>query len=176
MRRIRTIALFVTALGAVFAGDAPAQQLTAHAEMIGPDGSVVGRVELRETPNYGVLLHVRLEGIEPGEHAIHIHETGRCETPDFDSAGGHYAPRGRMHGLLHPHGKHAGDLANLHVPSDGTLETQRLAHEVTLVQGATATLLDDDGSAIVVHAAADDYESQPSGAGGAKVACGVIRR
>jgi Cu-Zn family superoxide dismutase len=176
MRSTFMAALFLTALSTLAAAHAGAQQLTATAEMIDPDGNVVGQVELTETPNYGVLLRVHLEGTDPGEHAFHIHETGRCEAPSFDSAGGHYAPRGRMHGILHPHGKHAGDLANVHVPSSGEVWTERLAHEVTLVPDATATLLDDDGSAIVVHANADDYESQPSGGGGTKVACGVIQR
>lgn len=174
MRTTLHIALVAVAL-ALSGADAQAQQRTAHAEMRDAHGTVVGTVELTETPNYGVLLRIQLDGIEPGDHAFHIHQTGRCEAPSFDSAGGHYAPRGRMHGILHPHGKHAGDLPNVHVPASGEVHTERLAHEVTLLPGATGSLFDDDGSAIVVHAGADDYESQPAGDGGPKVACGVIR-
>ncbi|MEJ2503744.1 MAG: superoxide dismutase family protein [Gemmatimonadota bacterium] len=176
MRTTWTALALAAALIPLSAATAGAQQRTATAEMMDPNGNVIGTVELTETPNYGVLLRVQMEGLEPGAHALHIHETGRCEAPSFDSAGGHYAPRGRMHGILHPHGKHAGDLANLHVPAGGAVSTERLAHRVTLVPDATGTLFDDDGSAIVVHATADDYESQPAGGGGPKVACGVIRR
>ncbi|MDX1675125.1 MAG: superoxide dismutase family protein, partial [Longimicrobiales bacterium] len=106
-------------------------------------------------------------------HGFHIHETGSCVAPDFDSAGGHYAPRGHAHGVLHERGYHGGDLLNLHVPETGAVTTERLATDVTL--RGDAPLLDEDGSALVIHANADDYVSQPSGGGGPKVACGVIR-
>lgn len=159
-----------------FATTLPAQTIrTATAELIDTTGARIGTVELQETPSYGVWLQVDVEGLSPGVHGFHIHETGTCNPPSFDGAGGHYAPRGNAHGMLHPHGKHAGDLLNLHVPASGRVETERLAQNVTLVQGAHATLLDQDGSALVIHATDDDYHSQPSGGGGTKVACGVIR-
>jgi Cu-Zn family superoxide dismutase len=176
MRTTLAATLGALVTGALLAGPVPAQQLTATAELIDTEGNVIGQVALTETPNHGVHLRLHVEGLEAGEHGLHIHETGQCEAPGFDSAGGHYAPRGRSHGILHPHGKHAGDLVNLHVPASGEVMTERLAHEVTLVPGATGTLFDDDGSAIVIHATGDDYESQPAGAGGPKVACGVIRK
>jgi Cu-Zn family superoxide dismutase len=148
---------------------------TATAVLMNPDGERIGVAELVETPSYGVLIRIDVGSLAPGVHAFHIHETGACVAPDFRSAGGHFAPRGRSHGILHPHGKHAGDLANLHVPENGRVATERLAQHVTLVEGATGSLFDDDGSALVIHAVGDDYRSQPSGAGGARVACGVIR-
>lgn len=149
---------------------------TARAELIDTTGAVIGEVRLEETPSFGVRIEIDVRGLGPGTHAFHIHETGRCDAPSFDSAGGHYAPRGRAHGARHPHGMHAGDLLNLHVPPSGRVEAEQLAGHVTLLEGAHGTLFDDDGSAFVIHADADDYESQPAGGGGTKVACGVIVR
>ena len=154
---------------------AAAQQMTANATLMNTEGQEIGEVQLTETPNHGVLIRVHVEGLEPGTHAFHIHETGACVAPDFSSAGGHYAPRGNAHGPLHPHGKHGGDLLNLEVPESGVVTTERLAEGVTLRAGAHASLFDDDGSAFVIHATGDDYRSQPAGGGGPKVACGVIR-
>jgi Cu-Zn family superoxide dismutase len=152
-----------------------AQEPTATATLIDPDGNEVGRAELVQTPNRGVLIRIAVDGLEPGVHGFHIHETGQCDAPDFGSAGGHYAPGGHAHGVLHDGGSHAGDLLNLVVPQSGRLDAERLATAVVLLPGAQASLMDDDGSALVIHANADDYISQPSGGGGPKVACGVIR-
>lgn len=172
MRAIVTTAVLALLIGA---GETAAQQMTATAALISPDGEPVGEAQLTETPNHGVLVQLRVEGLEPGAHGFHIHETGACTAPDFSSAGGHYAPRGNAHGLLHPDGKHVGDLLNLIVPESGMVVAERLATDVTLEPGAEGSLFDDDGSALVIHANADDYESQPSGGGGPKVACGVIQ-
>lgn len=139
-------------------------------------GNRIGEVMLRETAGHGVILDIRLSGIQPGPYAIHIHETGACEAPSFESAGGHYAPRGHAHGVLHPDGMHAGDLLNVHVPANGELRIERLAAHVTLDPAADHTLFDDDGSAIVVHAGTDDYISQPSGEAGARALCGEVVR
>lgn len=149
---------------------------TARAELIDRGGARVGEATLQETPFYGVLLRVEVSGLAAGVHALHIHETGTCEPPSFSSAGGHYAPRGHGHGLLHPRGKHAGDLLNLDVPASGRVAAERLAEGVTLLSGMPHTLFDEDGSALVIHAGADDYRSQPSGDAGDRIACGVIRR
>ena len=174
------LALLVAGLGAV--QEAEAQQAlgqevaaTASATILDTDGNEIGTAELTQTPNYGVLIRLDVEGLEPGGHGFHIHETGQCTPPDFGTTGGHYAPRGRSHGVLHPHGRHAGDLMNLHIPDSGDVRTERLAEHVSLIPGTSGFLLDDDGSALVVHANPDDYESQPAGAGGPKLACGVIR-
>lgn len=174
----RTILTSLLALGLlVGASSAGAQEArTAHAQLRAPDGTRVGEVTLRETPAYGVLLDIRFSDLAPGVHAFHIHETGQCEAPSFTSAGGHYAPRGNAHGALRVEGKHAGDLLNLQVPPSGGIQTQRLAQHVTLLEDAHNTLFDADGSAIVVHQGADDYQSQPSGDAGSRVACGVIER
>ena len=171
MRTFTTITGAV--LGLLLAVGATAQQTTATATLVNPEGDEIGTAELTETPAHGVLIRVRVEGLEPGSHGFHIHETGSCVAPDFDSAGGHYAPRGSAHGVLHERGAHAGDLLNLHVPETGAVTAERLASHVTLT--GDAPLLDEDGSALVIHANPDDYVSQPSGGGGPKVACGVIQ-
>lgn len=175
MRTILTTAVLALLLGAGSVTGQAADEMTATATLINTDGEEIGTVTLTQTPNHGVLVRVTVEGLEPGAHGFHIHETGECETPSFDSAGGHYAPRGHAHGVLHAHGKHAGDLLNLEVPESGRVVTERLAEGVTLVPGAHASLFDDDGSALVIHATGDDYRTQPSGEGGPKVACGVVR-
>lgn len=174
MRTILTTAALAFLLGAGGATGQVDEGMTATATLINPDGEEIGDVTLTQTPNHGVLVRVTVDGLEPGTHGLHIHETGACEVPSFDSAGGHYAPRGHAHGVLHPHGKHAGDLLNLEVPENGRVVTERLAEGVTLTPGVHASLFDDDGSAIVIHATGDDYHTQPSGEGGPKVGCGVV--
>lgn len=153
----------------------PHQGAVATATLLDAARNEIGHVTLRETAGHGVLLDIRITGMQPGPYAIHIHETGACTPPSFESAGGHFAPRGRAHGMHHPDGMHAGDLPNIHVPADGEMRIERLAPHVTLEPGASHSLFDDDGSAIVVHAGTDDYRSQPSGSAGARALCGVVR-
>lgn len=154
------------------AGPAAAQEATATLKS--PEGAAVGTVVLSETP-HGVLMAVKVNDLEPGPHAFHIHAVGACTPPDFRSAGGHYNPAGREHGIENAKGKHAGDLPNLHVAANGKVELEVLADAVTLTDGgARATLFDADGSAIVVHAGPDDYASDPAGNAGARVACGIV--
>jgi superoxide dismutase, Cu-Zn family len=147
---------------------------SATAELSNPDGRRVGRVELRES-EAGVLLRVRLDGVPAGTHAIHLHEHGRCESPSFESAGGHVNPTGAHHGLLHAEGPHAGDLPNLHVPESGTLDVELVAANAALDNG-TSSLMDADGSAVVIHEGADDYRTDPAGDAGSRIACGVVTR
>lgn len=154
-----------------FCGAAAAQASDAKAVLQDPDGQQVGTVNLTETP-HGVLLDVQFEGLPEGTHGFHIHETGLCEPP-FKSAGGHFNPGGAKHGILAPEGKHAGDLPNIHMPA-GSLRLEVLAAEVTLAEGEANSLLDADGSAIVVHDGADDYVTDPAGDAGNRIACGVI--
>lgn len=145
---------------------------TARATFAGTDGQDIGSATLIGTP-HGVLVQASLEGFPPGSHAFHLHETGSC-SPDFTASGGHYNPHGTGHGFLDPAGRHVGDLPNIHVPESGELEVELFADLATLNEG-DAALLDDDGSAIVVHRDADDYSTDPAGAGGDRIACAVIR-
>lgn len=141
-------------------------------EFIDGNGEPTGTAKLMETPN-GVLIDAELANLEPGWHAFHVHERGRCDTPDFKSAGGHYHPHGNRHGFRTVDGPHAGDLPNIHVDEDGTARFQAFADGLTL-KGEQAALLDEDGSALVVHAGADDYRSQPAGNAGSRIACAAV--
>ena len=136
-------------------------------------GNEVGKATLTTTPS-GVLISLDLTAIPPGEHAFHIHAVGKCEPPDFKSAGGHFNPDSTKHGLMNPEGPHAGDMPNLHVPEGGKLQIEVLNPTVTL--SAESALLDEDGSAVVIHAGADDYQTDPAGNAGDRIACGVIAR
>jgi Cu-Zn family superoxide dismutase len=147
---------------------------TATAELRNPQGRGVGQVELRDA-EAGILLHVRLTGVPPGAHALHLHETGRCDPPSFESAGGHFNPTGARHGFLSAGGPHAGDLPNVHVPESGRLEVELFAARTALA-GDGSSLLDADGAAVVMHQDADDYRSEPAGDAGSRIACGVVSR
>jgi Cu-Zn family superoxide dismutase len=134
-------------------------------------GTEVGQATLTTTPS-GVLISLDLTAIPAGEHAFHIHAVGKCEPPKFESAGPHFNPDATKHGLMNPEGPHAGDMPNLHVPEGGKLQIEVLNPTVTL--SAESALLDEDGSAVVIHAGADDYKTDPAGNAGDRIACGVI--
>ena len=108
-----------------------------------------------------------------GPHAFHIHEQGNCELPGFKSAGGHFNPRGKKHGVKNPQGHHAGDLPNLVVGSDGEVEIEVIAGGVTLGPGANS-LLSKSGTSLVIHADPDDDLTDPAGNAGARIACGAV--
>ena len=163
-----TIATMLVA-ACLWPGSAGAQS-SASVTLKDPGGKTVGAAILRETPN-GTIVAVRFRGLPPGTHAFHIHSIGKCEPP-FKSAGGHYNPTGAKHGILVEGGPHAGDMPNIHVSANGTLDIEVLNTRLKL----DSRLFDADGAAIVLHAKGDDYRSQPSGAAGARIACGVIKK
>ena len=145
-----------------------------RADIIDGDGQSVGEATFEATPSGVVLVKASVSGIAPGEHGFHIHETGECDpSTGFQSAGGHYVGAGEpSHGLVEG-GPHAGDMGNATVGEDGMLVVEVFNPRVTL-DGDMNPLADEDGSAIMIHAGPDDYTSQPSGAAGDRVACGVI--
>ncbi len=140
-------------------------------------GEPRGTVLLWQDPGNIVHVELQLSGLPPGEHGIHFHAVGKCEGGEtaFSTAGAHFNPIGRQHGLNNPAGPHAGDAPNVTVAADGTAKTSFTTDRVTLTAGST-TVFDDDGSAIVIHAAPDDQISQPAGNSGARIACGTIRK
>ena len=174
MRATPAIALVTMALLSfpAFAQSSPPE---ARASFVNLEGREIGEATLRQTPN-GVLIRLGVSEIPSGPHAVHIHEAGRCEHQGgFQSAGGHFAPRGGEHGYEVEGGPHAGDLPVQWASIEGMLRTDIIAPDLTLTEGE-ATLFDADGSAIIIHAGIDDYQSQPSGNAGQQIACAVIRK
>ncbi|MDF0542964.1 superoxide dismutase family protein [Sphingobium sp. H39-3-25] len=137
---------------------------------------VSGEVTLTDAPK-GVLVHIEASGLQPGWHAVHFHEKADCSDPMFKSAGGHvHMASPAVHGLLNPAGNDLGDLPNIFADAQGVVKAEMFSPLVSLRDGtARSNLLDTDGSALVMHANADDYETQPIGGAGARVACVEIR-
>jgi len=141
----------------------------ASAALIDAEGAPVGTVELAQREN-GTSVIVHLENLPEGTHAFHIHETGECEPP-FKSAGGHYNPTMANHGFDSQAGPHVGDLPNIYVPASGELSFEMFNTRLEVGD----SLLDNDGAAVVIHEGPDDYETDPAGAAGARIACGVLK-
>ena len=147
---------------------------SATANLIDAQGRNIGEARLQQTP-HGVLLKLDLRSAPPGIHGMHIHDVGTCAAPSFESAGGHFNPSGHQHGFLNPRGPHTGDLPNIEVPPTTNLSMEYMVADVTLEPGSLS-LLDANGSAIVIHAGKDDHASDPAGASGNRLACGGIVR
>jgi Cu-Zn family superoxide dismutase len=141
------------------------------ARMQDSSGAAAGLVAVTAAAKGGVLVSVDLHGLPPGWRALHIHGRGDCSdhADHFMKAGGHAAAEGQAHGFLNPDGPHAGDLPNIWVNADGTAKAQFYSNLITF-----DALTDEDGSAFMVHAEADDYRSQPAGNAGTRLSCGVI--
>jgi len=166
------MAAMVTAGPAAAAGG----KARAVAKMKALDGTAIGTATFVAT-SHGVLVTFDLKGLTPGAHAIHIHTSGSCDAASgFNTAGPHYSPDAKhTHGYLSAHGPHAGDLPNQFAASDGTLHASVMSNAFSIGDGKKS-IFDRDGAALIVHAKADDYMSQPAGNAGDRVACGVIVR
>ncbi len=153
-----------------------ADSAKATAEFVDTEGNAIGTASLVQGPT-GVLIHLRVSGIAPGGHAIHVHSIGAC-APDFMASAGHINIHDRQHGLLNPEGPDNADLPNIYVAADGVVEAELFTTLVTLsddgMNESAAFLFDDDGSALVIHEAPDDHMTQPIGGAGGRIACGVI--
>ena len=153
------------------AGNAMAGAPTSFA-LTSSDGATRGSVTIAEDPA-GLTINVSARGLPAGAHGIHLHEKGLCEGPKFASAGAHWNPAAKQHGRDNPAGAHLGDLANLEVGAGGSASVSIPIEGVMMASGANM-LADADGTAIVIHAKADDYKTDPSGDSGDRVACAVL--
>ena len=146
----------------------------AEAVMYNSSGAAVGTAQLWQDANGTVNVEISSLTLPAGTHGIHFHDVGKCEGPAFTTASGHYNPMGMEHGLQNPKGPHAGDNPNIVIPAGGVGNVSFSTDRVSLTPG-TRTLLDADGTALVVHAGADDQVTNPAGNSGARIACGVVR-
>jgi Cu-Zn family superoxide dismutase len=147
---------------------------TAKADLADSKGASVGTAKFKESAN-GVSLALEVSNLPPGVHGFHIHAVGKCDPPDFKTAGGHFNPEGKKHGWENPEGHHMGDLQNLTVDAQGKAKLRVAVAGVTLGDGPNS-LFQTQGTALVIHAAPDDNKTDPAGNAGARIACGVITK
>lgn len=163
------LALFVaTAL-------ASAKEKPKVVELKNAKGESVGTATIAPR-GHAVAIKLNLMNLPAGEHAFHVHQNAKCDPPDFKSAGGHFNPNLKKHGLMNPEGSHNGDMMNITASKKGTVKGTVRNDQVTLEEGAANSLFANGGTAIVIHAKADDLRTDPSGNAGDRIACGAITK
>jgi superoxide dismutase, Cu-Zn family len=165
-------ALLLATSTSVFAQQPPMVGAGGQVQLWSTTGASVGRATLTSEAG-GTRLKVEVTGLPAGQHGMHIHQTGQCDLPDFMSAGGHFNPGMKQHGLNNPLGAHAGDMENLTVGANGTGTADLLLKEVSVTGGA-GDVFKEGGTALVIHAMPDDEMTDPTGNSGGRIACGII--
>lgn len=169
MIRLFSIAALSVLLGA---GTASAQM--AHVDLKDAKGNSVGMAMISPATGGGVSIALDLKGLPPGEHALHFHAVPKCEAP-FASAGGHFNPAGKKHGMQNPEGAHAGDMPNVTVAANGTARTTIVNRSVTMGSEPNS-MYANGGTALMIHAGPDDMKTDPAGNAGDRIACGAITK
>jgi Cu-Zn family superoxide dismutase len=167
-----TVLTLLMPVAAGYAQSPAVQGQIATANFADAENQPVGTARLTSAP-HGLILSLEFTNVPPGTHAVHVHTVGRCDAPSFESAGAHFEPGAKKHGLLNTAGPHAGDLPNVTVPENRKLTAEFLVRDVTLGGGA-AGLMDADGAALVLHSGRDDHATDPAGGSGSRIACAVI--
>jgi len=174
MKKLLAISMLTSASMMLTAcGSGGAESKEVSLPIMNPQAAEIGTVTLTQLNRGGVEVKIDVSGLTPGTHAMHFHEFGKCDAPDYKSAGGHFNPDGVAHGEVDD-GPHPGDMMNVGIQPDGTGRFVVKNMKVNLRAGPLPALMDADGTALIIHAGEDDYESQPSGAAGPRVACAVI--
>ena len=167
---MRLACLAAIAVPLLIASQAEAKGWGPKSPIVRGDGTSIGTVRIRETPG-GLAMKLEASGLPPGEIGMHIHAVGRCDGPDFASAGPHWNPAGKQHGRLNPAGEHLGDLGNMWIGADGSVRMDMRPDPA----GSVPSPFDADGAALVIHAQRDDERTDPSGNSGARIACAVLQ-